>query len=80
MDLVLSLALYGLPLAAILGVYLIRQNRVHARHRRAQEDAIAAGMTEPASLRPRDRSEPLFLAAARASRPAPNSRITRCSA
>jgi thioredoxin reductase/ferredoxin len=52
MDLVLSLALYGLPLAAILGVYLIRQKRVYARHRRAQQEAIAAGMTEPASLHP----------------------------
>src|ERR1700686_1675129 len=52
MDTFLSLALYGLPFAAILGFYLWRQNRVHARHRRAQEESIAAGMTEPASLHP----------------------------
>ena len=52
MDTFLSLALYGLPFAAILGFYLWRQNRVHARHRRVHEESIAAGMTEPASLHP----------------------------
>jgi thioredoxin reductase/ferredoxin len=52
MDTFLSLALYGLPFAAILGFYLWRQRRVHARHRRVHEESIAAGMTEPASLHP----------------------------
>ncbi|HME41016.1 MAG TPA: NAD(P)-binding domain-containing protein [Steroidobacteraceae bacterium] len=52
MDLLWSLALYGLPCAAILVMYVLRQRRIHATHRRAQEEAIAAGMTEPASLHP----------------------------
>ena len=52
MDVVLSLALYGLPAVAIAVVYLLRQQRIHARHRRTQEESIAAGMTEPASLHP----------------------------
>jgi thioredoxin reductase (NADPH) len=52
MDLFWSLALYGLPIAAIVAVYVVRQRRIHAVHRRAQEEAIAAGMTEPASLHP----------------------------
>src|SRR6202051_3772573 len=52
MDTFWSLALYGLPLVTILGFYLWRQRRAYARHRRAQEDSIAAGMTEPASLHP----------------------------
>jgi thioredoxin reductase (NADPH) len=47
-----SLALYGLVLAVFLGVYLIRQQRTHARHRRAQEESILSGLTEPASLHP----------------------------
>jgi len=52
MDSLWSLALYGVPLAAIFTVYLWRQWRSDARHRRAQEESIAAGMTEPASLHP----------------------------
>ena len=52
MDGLWSLALYGLPLVAILGIYLWRQRRIDARHRRAHEESIAAGMTEPASLHP----------------------------
>jgi thioredoxin reductase (NADPH) len=52
MDGLWSLALYGLPLVAILGAYLWRQRRIEARHRRAHEESIAAGMTEPASLHP----------------------------
>jgi thioredoxin reductase (NADPH) len=44
--------LYGVPLLAIVAAYVLRQRRIHARHRRTQEDAIAAGMTEPASLHP----------------------------
>jgi thioredoxin reductase (NADPH) len=46
------LALYGLPLLLIVAIYVWRQRRVYARHRRTQEEFIAAGMTEPASLHP----------------------------
>jgi thioredoxin reductase (NADPH) len=52
MDLILSLALYGLPLAAIVAWYILHQRRIYASFRRAQEEAIASGMTEPASLHP----------------------------
>jgi thioredoxin reductase (NADPH) len=51
MDIWLS-ALYALPLLAIVAAYVRRQRRIHARHLRTQEDSIAAGMTEPASLHP----------------------------
>jgi thioredoxin reductase/NAD-dependent dihydropyrimidine dehydrogenase PreA subunit len=44
--------LYGVPLLAIIAAYVWRQRRIYARHRRTQQDAIAAGMTEPASLHP----------------------------
>jgi thioredoxin reductase/Pyruvate/2-oxoacid:ferredoxin oxidoreductase delta subunit len=47
-----SLALYGLPLVIFLAVYLIRQQRTHAHHRRAHQESVAAGLTEPASLHP----------------------------
>lgn len=47
-----TLVLYGLPIAGITAAYLLRQRRRHARSRRAQEETIAAGMTEPASLHP----------------------------
>jgi thioredoxin reductase/ferredoxin len=46
------LALYGLPLLLIVSIYVWRQRRTYARHRRTQEEFIAAGMTEPASLHP----------------------------
>src|SRR5882757_1347531 len=46
------LALYGLPLLLIVDIYVWRQRRVHERHRRTQQEFIAAGMTEPASLHP----------------------------
>jgi thioredoxin reductase (NADPH) len=46
------LALYGVPLLAIVAAYVRRQRRIHARHRHTQEESIAAGMTEPASLHP----------------------------
>jgi thioredoxin reductase (NADPH) len=44
--------LYALPLLAIVAAYVRRQRRIDERHRRTQEDSIAAGMTEPASLHP----------------------------
>jgi thioredoxin reductase/NAD-dependent dihydropyrimidine dehydrogenase PreA subunit len=46
------LALYGVPLVAIVAAYSWRQRRIHQRHRRTQQESIAAGMTEPASLHP----------------------------
>ncbi len=52
MDFLWSLALYGLPLLAILGFYLWRQRRIDARHRHALEESVASGMLEPASLHP----------------------------
>jgi thioredoxin reductase/NAD-dependent dihydropyrimidine dehydrogenase PreA subunit len=47
-----SLALYGLPLVVILAVYFWRQRRTHAHNLRVQEETVAAGLTEPASLHP----------------------------
>jgi thioredoxin reductase (NADPH) len=52
MDSLWSIALYGAPLAVTLAVYLRRQRRIAAHLRQVQEDAVAAGMTEPASLHP----------------------------
>jgi len=52
MDSLGSLILYLLPLVAIVGLYLRRQQRIHAHHLRVHEDSIAAGLTEPASLHP----------------------------
>src|SRR5450631_1795741 len=52
MDSVWSIALYGLPLAVTLAVYLRRQQRIAVRLRQVQEEAVSAGMTEPASLHP----------------------------
>ena len=48
----LSLLFYALPLAMVMGLYVLRQRRTHARHRSALEESIAAGLTEPASLHP----------------------------
>jgi thioredoxin reductase (NADPH) len=45
-------ALYALPLLAIVALYVRRQGRIHEHHRRVHEEAVAAGMTEPASLHP----------------------------
>jgi thioredoxin reductase (NADPH) len=49
---VLSLAVYVIPFAAIVAVYLWRQRRTYARHRHTLQETVAAGMTEPASLHP----------------------------
>jgi len=51
MDL-LSLGVYVLPLAVITIYYVVRQRRTHRRHQRVLQEAVAAGMTEPASLHP----------------------------
>jgi thioredoxin reductase/NAD-dependent dihydropyrimidine dehydrogenase PreA subunit len=47
-----ALLLYALPCVLILAVYLWRQRRVHARHVAVQQESIAAGLIEPASLHP----------------------------
>jgi thioredoxin reductase/ferredoxin len=49
---ILSLVIYALPLGVIVAVYVWRQRRIHARHLRAMQDSVAAGMIEPASLHP----------------------------
>jgi thioredoxin reductase (NADPH) len=48
----LKLALYCLPLVVILAIYVARQKRIHQRSLRAQDETVAAGLTEPASLHP----------------------------
>lgn len=48
----LALVLYGLPLAAIVIVYLVRRRRIEAAHRRNLEAAAEAGLLEPPSLHP----------------------------
>src|SRR5665213_2123837 len=47
-----SFVLYGLPLVVILAVYSWRQHLTHGRNLRVQEETVAAGLTEPASLHP----------------------------
>ena len=48
----LTFALYCVPLLLILAVYLRRQKRVHKHSSRAHQEAVSAGLTEPASLHP----------------------------
>ena len=52
MNLELSLALYAVPFALILGAYLLRNRRVHELHSSTHAESIASGLTEPASLHP----------------------------
>jgi thioredoxin reductase/ferredoxin len=47
-----SITLYGLPLLVIIAIYMMRQRRIHVRHKRALEESVAAGLIEPASLHP----------------------------
>jgi thioredoxin reductase/ferredoxin len=46
------MGVYAVPFAGITAYYMIRQRRVHAKHAKVFDDAVAAGMTEPASLHP----------------------------
>jgi thioredoxin reductase (NADPH) len=46
------IAIYALPLLLVLGLYLRQQNRSEARHRAVLDEAVEAGLTEPASLHP----------------------------
>ncbi len=47
-----SIAIYVVPMALILMWYVFRFRRQHAQNLRVKNDAIQAGMTEPASLHP----------------------------
>jgi thioredoxin reductase/Pyruvate/2-oxoacid:ferredoxin oxidoreductase delta subunit len=47
-----AIALYGVPLAAIVIAYVMRHRRREAAHARMRDEAIKSGMTEPASLHP----------------------------
>ena len=44
--------LYGLPLLLILFIYLRGQSKKHRKSQRVHDEAIASGMTEPASIHP----------------------------
>jgi ferredoxin len=46
------LIIYAIPFVGITAYYVRRQRRVHAHHLQTLQEAIAAGMTEPASLHP----------------------------
>src|SRR5271157_2995055 len=48
----LLIGVYGIPFAGITAYYMRRQLRADAQHRAVLEDAVSAGMTEPASLHP----------------------------
>jgi thioredoxin reductase (NADPH) len=48
----LTWVLYCLPLLLITAIYLLRQRRIHQRSQRIHQEAVTAGMTEPASLHP----------------------------
>jgi thioredoxin reductase/NAD-dependent dihydropyrimidine dehydrogenase PreA subunit len=48
----LAVALYALPMVAIVVLYLRRRHRAESSYRRDLDDAVAAGLTEPASLHP----------------------------
>ncbi len=44
--------IYAIPFFGITAYYVRRRQRVHAHHLQTLQEAIAAGMTEPASLHP----------------------------
>ena len=46
------LAFFGAPLFAIWGVYYVTRRRAEARSISVREEALAAGLSEPASLHP----------------------------
>ena len=52
MDNLFALCVYCVPALLIVAVYLLRQRLRHARSRRVQEETVAAGLTEPASMHP----------------------------
>jgi len=51
-DLPLWLRFYGMPLLLILSLYLLLRHRHARRSERIHAEALAAGLTEPASLHP----------------------------
>jgi thioredoxin reductase/NAD-dependent dihydropyrimidine dehydrogenase PreA subunit len=48
----LELLLFGLPLLAVVALYLLRQKKVEGRNRDRLQSAMEAGLTEPPSLHP----------------------------
>ncbi|MEO8305113.1 MAG: NAD(P)-binding domain-containing protein [Betaproteobacteria bacterium] len=48
----LTLALYALPLAAIVAAYLFRRRKLETAHARELNASVVAGMNEPVSLHP----------------------------
>ncbi len=48
----IAIALYALPLAGIVLIYVLRRNRAERRNRQALTAAVAAGLAEPVSLHP----------------------------
>jgi thioredoxin reductase (NADPH) len=48
----LMVALYWLPMALILLLYIFRTRRQHQQNLRIKDNAVQAGLTEPASLHP----------------------------
>ena len=47
-----SIAIYAFPMALILALYIFSFRRLHEKNLRVKNDAIQAGLTEPASLHP----------------------------
>ena len=47
-----SVAIYTFPMAVILSLYIFKARRLHATNLRVKNEAIQAGLTEPASLHP----------------------------
>ena len=47
-----TFALYFLPLAVIVLIYMMRRRRAESRYRQALVEAVEAGLTEPVSLHP----------------------------
>jgi thioredoxin reductase/NAD-dependent dihydropyrimidine dehydrogenase PreA subunit len=48
----ISVAIYTFPMAFILLLYIFKARRLHAANLRVKNEAIQAGLTEPASLHP----------------------------
>src|SRR5579863_8582763 len=49
---ILWILIYAIPFLGITAYYVLRRHRVHAHHLQTLQQAIATGMTEPASLHP----------------------------
>ncbi len=49
---IVAIAVYVLPLATIVAIYLVHRRRLEAVHRRELQGAVDAGLTDPPSLHP----------------------------